>query len=48
MSIPGRRSGSIAFDVGVKEEHKIDIEAMAPEEREQLRTLLLQATRKVR
>ena len=38
---PGR--GSIPFDVGVKEEHKIDIEAMAPEERDQLRALLLRA-----
>ena len=30
----------------VKPEHKIDIESMAPEEREQLRTLLLAAVRK--
>jgi hypothetical protein len=42
----GPGGGSIAFDVNVKEEHKIDIEAMAPEEREQLRTLLLAAVRK--
>jgi phage terminase small subunit len=38
--------GPIAFDANVKEEHKIDIEAMTPEEREQLRTLLLAAVRK--
>jgi hypothetical protein len=37
----GPGGGPIAFDVGVKEEHKIDIEAMAPEEREQLRQTLL-------
>ena len=37
----GPGGGPIAFDVNVKEEHKIDIEAMAPEEREQLRALLL-------
>jgi hypothetical protein len=37
------RGGPIAFDANVKEEHKIDIEAMAPEEREQLRALLLRA-----
>jgi phage terminase small subunit len=42
----GPGGGPIAFDANVKEEHKIDIEAMTPEEREQLRTLLLQATRK--
>ena len=35
-------SGSIEHVV--PEEHKIDIEAMAPEEREQLRTLLLRAS----
>jgi phage terminase small subunit len=33
----------IAFNVNVKPEHKIDIEAMAPQEREQLRELLLTA-----
>jgi hypothetical protein len=33
----------IAFDANVKPEHKIDIEAMAPEEREQLRETLLTA-----
>jgi hypothetical protein len=33
----------IAFDVNVRPEHKIDIEAMAPQEREQLRKLLLTA-----
>ena len=38
---PGGRS--IEFDVDVKEEHKIDIEGMAPEERDQLRELLLRA-----
>jgi phage terminase small subunit len=37
----GPGGGPIAFDVGVREEHKIDIEAMAPEEREQLRQTLL-------
>ena len=42
----GPNGGPIAFDANVKEEHKIDIEGMTPEEREQLRTLLLQATRK--
>jgi phage terminase small subunit len=41
----GPGGGSIAFDVNVKPEHKIDIEAMAPEEREQLRELLLTAVR---
>ena len=39
----GPGGGSIAFDVDVKEEHKIDIEGMAPEEREQLRETLLTA-----
>jgi phage terminase small subunit len=39
----GPGGGPIAFDANVKEEHKIDIEAMAPEEREQLRALLLRA-----
>jgi hypothetical protein len=33
----------IAFDVNVRPEHTIDIEGMAPEEREQLRTILLKA-----
>jgi hypothetical protein len=33
----------IAFDANAKEEHKIDIEAMAPEEPEQLRAILLKA-----
>jgi phage terminase small subunit len=42
----GAGGGPIAFDANVKEEHKIDIEAMTPEEREQLRTLLLAAVRK--
>jgi phage terminase small subunit len=42
----GPGGGPIAFDANVKEEHKIDIEAMTPEEREQLRTLLLAAVRK--
>jgi hypothetical protein len=42
----GPGGGPIAFDANVKEEHKIDIESMAPEEREQLRTLLLAAVRK--
>jgi phage terminase small subunit len=42
----GPGGGPIAFDANVKEEHKINIEAMAPEEREQLRTLLLAAVRK--
>ena len=37
----GPGGGSIAFDVNVKPEHKIDIESMAPEEREQLRQTLL-------
>jgi hypothetical protein len=37
----GPGGGSIAFDANVKEEHKIDIEGMAPEEREQLRETLL-------
>jgi phage terminase small subunit len=37
----GPGGGSIAFDINVKPEHKIDIEGMTPEEREQLRTLLL-------
>ena len=41
----GPGGGPIAFDVNVKPEHKIDIEAMAPEEREQLRELLLTAVR---
>ena len=41
----GPGGGSIAFDANVKEEHKIDIEGMAPEEREQLRELLLTAVR---
>jgi phage terminase small subunit len=40
-SAPG--GGPIAFDANVKEEHKIDIEAMTPEERDQLRALLLRA-----
>ena len=40
----GPGGGPIAFDV--KPEHKINIEAMTPEEREQLRTLLLAAVRK--
>src|SRR5882757_960746 len=39
----GPDGGPIAFDVDVKEEHKIDIEGMAPEERDQLRELLLRA-----
>ena len=39
----GPGGGPIAFDANVKEEHKIDIEAMTPEEREHLRTLLLAA-----
>ena len=39
----GPGGGAIAFDANVKEEHKIDIEAMAPEEREQLRAILLKA-----
>jgi phage terminase small subunit len=39
----GAGGGPIYFDVDVKPEHKIDIEAMAPEERDQLRTLLLRA-----
>jgi hypothetical protein len=39
----GPGGGPIAFDVDVKEEHKIDIEGMAPEERDQLRELLLRA-----
>jgi phage terminase small subunit len=39
----GPGGGPIAFDVGVREEHKIDIEAMTPEEREQLRAILLKA-----
>ena len=43
---PGAGGGPIAFDANVKEEHKIDIESMAPEEREQLRTLLLAAVGK--
>ena len=38
---PGGRP--IGFDVEVKPEHKIDIEGMAPEEREQLRKTLLAA-----
>jgi hypothetical protein len=42
----GPGGGPIAFDANVREEHKIDIEAMTPEEREQLRTLLLAAVRK--
>jgi hypothetical protein len=42
----GPGGGPIAFDTNVKEEHKIDIEAMTLEEREQLRTLLLAAVRK--
>jgi hypothetical protein len=37
----GPGGGPIAFDIGVKEEHKIDIEAMSPEERERLRQTLL-------
>ena len=37
----GPGGGSIAFDVNVRPEHTIDIEAMAPEEREQLRETLL-------
>jgi phage terminase small subunit len=41
----GSGGGSIAFDVNVRSEHKIDIEAMAPEERDQLRELLLTAVR---
>ena len=39
----GPGGSPIAFDANVKEEHKIDIEAMAPEEREQLRAILLKA-----
>jgi phage terminase small subunit len=39
----GLGGGPIAFDANVKPEHKIDIEGMAPEEREQLRKLLLTA-----
>jgi phage terminase small subunit len=39
----GPGGGPIAFDANVKEEHKIDIEAMTPEERDQLRALLLRA-----
>jgi phage terminase small subunit len=39
----GPGGGSIAFDTNVKPEHKIDIEGMAPEERDQLRELLLRA-----
>jgi hypothetical protein len=39
----GPGGGPIAFDANVKEEHKINIEAMAPEEREQLRETLLTA-----
>jgi phage terminase small subunit len=42
----GPGGGQIAFDANVREEHKIDIEGMTPEEREQLRTLLLAAMRK--
>jgi phage terminase small subunit len=42
----GPDGGPIAFDANVKPEHKIDIESMAPEEREQLRTLLLAAVGK--
>jgi hypothetical protein len=42
----GPDGGPIAFDANVKEEHKIDIEGMTPDEREQLRTLLLAAVRK--
>lgn len=41
----GPGGGPIAFDANVKEEHKIDIEAMAPEQRDQLRELLLTAVR---
>jgi phage terminase small subunit len=41
----GPGGGSIAFDANVKEEHKIDIEGRAPEEREQLRERLLTAVR---
>jgi phage terminase small subunit len=37
----GPDGGPIAFDANVKPEHKIDIEAMTPEEREQLRETLL-------
>jgi zinc-binding dehydrogenase/terminase small subunit-like protein len=39
----GPGGGPIAFEVGVREEHKIDIEAMAPDERDQLRQALLTA-----
>jgi len=39
----GPGGGLIAFDANVKEEHKIDIEGMTPEERDQLRALLLRA-----
>lgn len=37
----GPGGGPIAFDANVKAEHKIDIEGMSPEEREQLRQTLL-------
>jgi len=39
----GPGGGPIAFDANVKEEHMIDIEGMTPEEREQLRKILLTA-----
>ena len=41
----GPGGGPIAFDANVRPEHTIDIEAMAPEERDQLRELLLAAVR---
>jgi hypothetical protein len=44
IGVPWRSApsgGPIAFGVNVKEEHKIDIEALEPAEREQLRSLLL-------
>ena len=39
----GPGGGPIAFDANVRPEHKIDIEGMSPEEREQLRETLLTA-----
>jgi phage terminase small subunit len=41
LSGPG--GSAIAFDVNVKDEHKIDIESMDPEARAQLKALLLRA-----
>ena len=41
----GPGGGPIPFDANVKPEHKIDIAGMAPEERDQLRELLLTAVR---